>query len=577
MIFLEDSMPEPKTANFRFCVPLLLILALIVGQAASQSAPAPAPPQWPGRVRVDNVILMIPDGMGTAAETLGRWYKYARTGSNHLVMDDWACGLIRTYWATGLITDSAPAAAAMATGFKSSAGAVSVLAAKVSMPDVPPLPDGGASSPVATVLEAARRKGLGTGLVVTCEFPHATPAGFASHYIQRSQMNLLGEQMVYQDMDVVLGGGRKYLDPASRPDKEDLVKVLRDRGYLYVTDRTQMLEARSGKLWGAFGDTGMERDLDRDPAKEPSLAEMTRKALQILSQKKKGFFLMVEGSQIDWAEHANDPAGCASEVLAFDEAVKTAFEFARADGHTAILIAPDHSTGGMSIGNQEIGDLPMDRFDAVMRAVKATPTKTARDILGGGPVTMERSLELIKANLGIDGLKKDELSRLEDLLKGKDFKKLELFLSRAFSARLGAGWVFTGHSGEDVPLWAYHPRKIRPEGVIQNTDIGRYIAAALDLKLAAQTRELFVPAAAGFASAGATTVVDAADPQNPVLVVNKELKTLRLPVNKCVAELDGRTVELGGVVVCTAPVAGRQQTDPTFWFVPRKAIELLKP
>jgi alkaline phosphatase len=231
----------------------------------------------------------------------------------------------------------------------------------------------------------------------------------------------------------------------------------------------------------------------------------------------------------------------------------------------------------MSIGNQEIGDLPMDRFDAVMRAVKATPTKTARDILGGGPVTMERSLELIKANLGIDGLKKDELSRLEDLLKGKDFKKLELFLSRAFSARLGAGWVFTGHSGEDVPLWAYHPRKIRPEGVIQNTDIGRYIAAALDLKLAAQTRELFVPAAAGFASAGATTVVDAADPQNPVLVVNKGLKTLRLPVNKCVAELDGRTVELGGVVVCTAPVAGRQQTDPTFWFVPRKAIELLKP
>lgn len=570
-------MPDSATVRFRNCAALFLVLTLLAGQAAPQASPAAAPLQWPGRVQVDNVILMIPDGMGTAAETLGRWYKYALTGSNHLIFDDWACGLIRTYWATGLITDSAPAAAAMATGFKSSAGAVSVLAAKVSMPDVPPLPDGGASSPVATLLEAARRKGLGTGLVVTCEFPHATPAGFASHYIQRSQMNLLAEQMVYQDMDVVLGGGRKYLDPASRPDKEDLVKVLRDRGYLYVTNRADMLEAKSGRLWGAFADTGMERDLDRDPAKEPSLAEMTRKALQLLSQKKKGFFLMVEGSQIDWAEHANDPVGCGSEVLAFDAAVQAAFEFAQKDGHTAIVIAPDHSTGGMSLGSPEVGDLPMDRFDGVMRGAKATPTKTAREILEGGAPTLERALELAKNYLGIIDLKKEELSKLEDLLKGKDFKKLELFLGRAVSARLGAGWVFTGHSGEDVPLWAWHPRRIRPEGVIQNTDIARYIAAALDLKLAAQTRELFVPAGAAFSAIGGEVVVDAADPQNPVLVAKKGLRTLRLPVNKSVADIDGRMVELGGVVVCTAPVGGRQLADIKFWFVPRKAADLLKP
>ncbi len=569
-------MPDSATVRFRNCAALFLVLTFLAGQASPQTSPGTAPLQWPGRVQVDNVILMIPDGMGTAAETLGRWYKYALTGSNHLIFDDWACGLIRTYWATGLITDSAPAAAAMATGFKSSAGAVSVLAAKVSMPDVPPLPDGGASSPVATLLEAARRKGLGTGLVVTCEFPHATPAGFASHYIQRSQMNLLAEQMVYQDMDVVLGGGRKYLDPAARPDKEDLVKVLRDRGYLYVTNRADMLEAKSGRLWGAFADTGMERDLDRDPAKEPSLAEMTRKALQLLSQKKKGFFLMVEGSQIDWAEHANDPVGCGSEVLAFDAAVQAAFEFAQKDGHTAIVIAPDHSTGGMSLGSPEVGDLPMDRFDGVMRGAKATPTKTAREILEGGAPTLERALELAKNYLGIIDLKKEELSKLEDLLKGKDFKKLELFLGRAVSARLGAGWVFTGHSGEDVPLWAWHPRRIRPEGVIQNTDIARYIAAALDLKLAAQTRELFVPAGAAFSAIGGEVVVDAADPQNPVLVAKKGLRTLRLPVNKSVAEIDGKMVELGGVVVCTARVGGRQLADPVFWFVPRKAVELLK-
>jgi len=581
-------MPNIAIRRFRILVPVLLVLAFaafgagrVLSESGSDTLPAPAAPpaplqQWPGRVQVDNVILMIPDGMGTAAETLGRWYKYALTGSNHLEMDDWACGLIRTYWATGLITDSAPAAAAMATGFKSSAGGVSILPAKVTMPDVPPLPDGGAFSPIATVLEAARRKGLATGLVVTCEFPHATPAGFASHFIQRGQMNLLAEQMVYQDIDVVLGGGQKYLVPAKRSDKEDLVKVLRDRGYLYVTKRAEMLEAQKGRLWGAFAETGMERDLDRDPALEPSLAEMTRKALQLLSQKKKGFFLMIEGSQIDWAEHANDPVGCGSEVLAFDAAVQAVFEFARKDGHTAIVIAPDHSTGGMSIGNPDVGDLPMDRFDAVVRAAKATATKTSREILEGAAPTLERALELAKDDMGLADLKKDELVKLEELVKGKDLKKLELFLGRAVSARMGAGWVYTGHSGEDVPLWAWHPRNIRPMGVIQNTDIARYIAAALDLKLAAQTRELFVPAAAAFAAAGAEVVVDASDLQNPVLVAKKGLKTLRLPVNKSVAEIDGRLVELGGVVVCTAPVAGRQLADVTFWFVPRKAVELLK-
>ena len=567
-----DSMETP---HLRRMVLLLVLVAFAAGAAAPQSAPsAYAPPHWPGRVRVDNVILMIPDGMGTAAQTLARWYKYARTGSNHLVMDGWACGLIRTYWATGLITDSAPAASAMATGFKSSAGGVSVLPAKITMPDVPPLPDG-ASTPVATVLEAARRKGLGTGIVVTCEFPHATPAGFACHYTTRTQMNLLAEQMVYQDMDVVLGGGRNYLDPAIRPDKEDLAQVLRDRGYLYVTGRSAMLAAKAGRLWGAFAAAGLERDLDRDPAREPSLAEMTRKALDVLSRRRKGFFLMVEGSEIDWAEHANDPVGCASDVLAFDEAVRAAYEFAQKDGRTAILVCPDHSTGGMSIGNAEIGDLTMDQFDAVVRAVKATPTRTAREILDAGPAAAEPAQAIIKANLGFDDLKKDERAQLEDLLQRKDFKKLELFLSRALSARLGVGWVYTGHSGEDVPLWAFHPRKVRPEGVVQNTDIARYVASALDLDLAAETKALFVPAGTGFAAVGAAVTVDTADPQNPVLVAKKGAKTLRLPVNKCVADLDGRRVELGGIVVCTAPVAGKPLADPGLWFVPRRAIGLL--
>ena len=236
-------------------------------------------------------------------------------------------------------------------------------------------------------------------------------------------MNLLAEQMVYQDMDVVLGGGRNYLDPAKRPDKEDLVKVLRDRGYLYVTNRAEMLEAKSGRLWGAFAETGMARDLDRDPAVEPSLAEMTRKALQLLSQKKKGFFIMIEGSEIDWAEHANDPVGCGSEVLAFDAAVQAAFEFAQKDGHTAIVIAPDHSTGGMSIGNPDVGDLLMDRFDGSMRTAKATATKTSHEILEGAAPTLETGRRSRQELSGCGGPEKGRARQARGIDQGQGRKE----------------------------------------------------------------------------------------------------------------------------------------------------------
>jgi alkaline phosphatase len=519
---------------------------------------------------------MIPDGMGVAHSTVGRWYKYAKTGVDRLAFDDLVCGQVRTYWATGLITDSAPAASAMATGFKTSYGYVSLRPAKIAMPGLPSLPAGDESTPVATVLEAARLQGLATGLVVTCEFPHATPAGFAGHYVQRNAMDLLGEQEVYQNMDVVLGGGRKYLDPGSRKDKEDLVGVLARRGYRYVTDRTAMLAAGPGKLWGAFADTGMERDLDRDPKIEPSLAEMTRKALGVLSAKGRGFFLMVEGSQVDWAAHANDPVGTASEILAFDQAVEAVLDFARKDGKTAVIISADHSTGGMCIGTPEIGDMPAAAFSKAVLGARVTPTKAARQLTEGPAPSLDQAKGLIAGLLGIADLRPEELAAIEKPLNERSFKKVELELGHAISRRAGIGWVFTGHGGEDVALYAYHPRDLRPGGVIQNSDIALYISRLLGVNLGIATGRLFAPAGRAFAAAGAVVSVDAADPENPVLEAVKGGRKLRLPVNKSVAEIGGRTIDLEGVIVCTAAIPGPDALDANKWFVPRQAVELLK-
>ncbi len=528
------------------------------------------------KIRTKNVVMMIPDGMGVAHATLGRWYKLAKTGVNALTFDDLACGLVRTYWSTGLITESAAAASAMATGFKTSARNVSLLPQRSGMPGVPDLVPGTASTPLATVLEAARMSGLSTGLVVTSEFCHATPAGFSSHYTQRSALNHLAEQQVYQSMDVVLGGGWKYLDPGLRKDKEDLVAVLRQRGYRYVTDGAAMSAAPAGRLWGAFAEAGIGREIDRETVQAPSLDEMTRKALDILSRTGKGFFLMVEGSQVDWAAHANDAMATAAEVLSFDRAVQAVLDFARRDGETAVIIAPDHVTGGLTIGNPETSDMPMERFLSAVERAKASATRVAEILTTGEPAAPEKARGIISDLLGLTELSAAEAKEFEALVKARTAKPIETFLARAASRRAGIGWVSTNHGGDDVPLFIHHPRGLRLGGVVQNTDIAVYVSKLLGFNLANMTARLFVPAAAGFAAVGATVAIDAADPENPVLVAARGSRTVRLPVFKSVAEFEGKTIELGGIVVTTGAIGADPPADVKTWFVPRTAIDLLK-
>ncbi|MEI6613404.1 MAG: alkaline phosphatase, partial [Chrysiogenales bacterium] len=322
---------------------LSIVIFIITFTAAAEAKPRCSNKQ------VKNVILMIADGTGVAQYTLSRWYN----GGMPLAMDEWTCGLLRTYGANTLLTDSAPAATAFATGFKSYSGFIGVLPAKASMWGIDPRQGTDAESrPLVTVLEAARLAGKATGIAVTCEIPHATPAAFSAHHIRRKDFETIIEQQVYNGIDVVLAGGAKYLEPQNRKDGEDLTAILRQKGYQLVYNREEMLGALSGRVWGLFAEQDIANDLDRTSG-EPSLAEMTAKAITILSCNKKGFFLMVEGSKIDWAAHDNEPVGVASEVLAFNRAVQTAIDFARRDGDTAVIVVSDHGCGGLSIGDRE--------------------------------------------------------------------------------------------------------------------------------------------------------------------------------------------------------------------------------
>jgi alkaline phosphatase len=249
-----------------------------------------------------NVIFMIMDGTNSDIITLSRWYK----GSG-LHLDKILVGGVRTYSGESAITDSAAAGSAMATGGKTRADYIGMNAE---------------GKPVLTVLEAARLSGYAAGIVATSPVQHATPAAFTSHVLNRNEFGDIGEQQVYQQLDVILGGGAAWLRPKSRDtvkhddgmlktkqisreDGENLLSELKsDSLYSFITTR-QGLSKRSSdeKLWGAFAEEDLAYDFDRKALKpnEPTLAEMTRAAIERLSAKDKGFFLMVEGSKVDWA------------------------------------------------------------------------------------------------------------------------------------------------------------------------------------------------------------------------------------------------------------------------------------
>ncbi len=202
-----------------------------------------------------------------------------------------------------------------------------------------------------TVLEAAKEKGKGTGLVATAQITDGTPAAFGAHVTQRKSMAVIADEY-YQDLvngehkiDVMLGGGSDWFIRKDRNLVEEFVKD----GFSYVTNLEELKNDRNPQVLGLFAKGGLPKMIDRTK-NVPSLADMTTSAIERLNMNDKGFFLMVEGSQIDWAAHDNDIVGAMSEMEDFEKAFKVAIDFAKKDGHTLVIATADHSTGGYTIG-----------------------------------------------------------------------------------------------------------------------------------------------------------------------------------------------------------------------------------
>ncbi|MEK3824735.1 alkaline phosphatase [Paenibacillus sp. FSL K6-1558] len=506
---------------------------------------------------IKNVIILIPDGMANDATALARWYK----GSS-LTIDSMASGMVRTHSADAPIADSAPAGTAFATGHKSHTGFVGVLPDKATMPGQKPIAKGDERKPVASVLEASKLAGKATGIVATSEIMHATPADFSAHYPDRKNYDALSKQQVFNGIDVVLGGGSKYLEPAGRKDGNNLVASIKALGYDYVTTPAAMKASTSNKLWGMFSPAGMSYNMDRDPAKQPSLAQMTSKAIEVLSKDEDGFFLMVEGSKVDWAAHANDPIGIISDVLAFDDAVKVAMDFAKADGQTAVVAVSDHQNGGLTIGNAST----TGTYDKEPLSTFIGPLKKAKLTGEGVEAKLDAKRTNIKAVMkqyyGISDLTSEEVAAIKSAEPGS----LNYVVGPMISKRAGIGWTTGGHTGGDVVLYTYAPNNDRPFGVIDNTDVAKYMARVLNLDLDSVSKQLFVPAKQAFTAKGATTKLDLTDVKNPKILVTKDNTKLELQIYKNIALVNGKKTALEGVIVYNGVDA----------FVPQGAVDLIQ-
>ncbi len=274
---------------------------------------------------VKNVIFMIGDGMGLTHLQA----TMMRSGTPLNMERAQYIGLSKTYSANNRVTDSAAGGTALSTGYKTNNGMICVT------------PDG---TPVENLREKAQKKGLSTGVVVTKDITDATPATFMVHVDSRKKADEIAADIVDCGVDVFMGGGKSHF--SARPDSVDLIAALKAKGYRIVNKDTDLSKVTEPKVAGFYAAKHLKRAID---GRGSYLVDATRMSLEVLGKNAKGFFLMVEGSQIDTGSHANDGEFVIGEMLDFDAAVGAAFDFADRNPGTLVIVTADHETGGITL------------------------------------------------------------------------------------------------------------------------------------------------------------------------------------------------------------------------------------
>ena len=415
----------------------LSVLALMCTASAAMAETAPK-----------NVIYMIGDGMGPAYTTAYRYFKDDPTTKSveQTVFDTMLTGMARTYPDDHtVVTDSAASATALSSGHKSYNGAIAVDTDK---------------KPLKTMLEIAKQRGMTTALLATSQINHATPASFAAHNESRNNYDEIANDYIDNKIagklpvDLMLGGGTKYFIR----DDRNLVDEFKAAGYQYGDDIQNLDQITQLPAIGLYAAKGLPFALDENPTR---LTKLTSKALDLLdNQNKDGFFVMIEGSQIDWCGHANDIACAMAEMDDFASAIKKAKAYVDKNKDTLLVITADHSTGGLTLGAHGQYKWEAD----VVHGVKATAGTITQHLLESDDLKSVWNKYTSIAFTPENKIKLEQAKSMGD-------KALNLAVKSIISDTSFTGWTTGGHTAVDVQVFAYGKGSEQFVGSQNNTDI----------------------------------------------------------------------------------------------------------
>ena len=404
-----------------------------------------------------NVIYMIGDGMGPAFTTAYRYYKDDPTTKEieTTVFDTMLKGMAHTYPDDHTyVTDSAAGATALSSGHKSYNGAIAVDTAK---------------KPVKTMLEIAKEQGMTTALVATSQINHATPASFAAHNESRRNYDDIANDYIDNKIagklpvDLMLGGGTQYFIR----DDRNLVDEFKQAGYQYGDDIKNLGQITQVPAIGLYAPKGLPFALDENPTR---LKQLTAKAFDLLDgQNDKGFFVMIEGSQIDWCGHANDIACAMAEMDDFAKSIETAKAYVDNNPDTILVITADHSTGGLTIGAHGQYKWETD----IIKGVKAT-AGTLTNLL----IESDNLKTVWQANTSIEFTAENEIKLKQAKAMGE--KTLNLAVKSIINDLSFTGWTTGGHTASDVQVFAYGKNSDDFVGSQNNTDIAKKLIGYIE-------------------------------------------------------------------------------------------------
>lgn len=426
-----------------------------------------------------NIIMIVGDGMGPAYTTAYRYFNDNPDTAviEQTVFDRHLVGSSSTYPArvSGYVTDSAAGATALATGTKSYNGAIGVDVNK---------------KPVESVLVWAKKQGKKTGMVVTSQINHATPASYLAHNESRHNYDEIADSYLaaHENIDVLLGGGWQYF---IREDK-NLVEAFKAEGFSYIDNYQQLATLPNNKkVLGLFADKGLPWALD--DSNKHRLSAMVKPAISQL-ENKNGFFMLIEASQVDWGGHSNDIAVAMAEMDDLAKTLEYLEGYVEKNPDTLVILTADHSTGGFTIGQggkylwqpEVLRSMTMSPDTIAKKlAIQEITAKKASELLNF-EITEAEAGQLIatKKSLADALISYNKLSKAEKVKMKKPTAQrlLRQHINRIIDQRSITGWTTFGHTGVDVPVFAMGKQKELFQGLSDNTEIAKNIFQLLGKK-----------------------------------------------------------------------------------------------